>query len=176
MSGMSNFSRRSSLTVDGQSLLGAVNRFVQAVDAMDDTVMIPCRLRDIPVDSSVSIPSVREENNNNKALIPVLQLNGDLYQFYVMLHAIKSEIITGPNPEEEIQNSNIVSSSIDEKINGSDPVNENARKTAASFRFHLRGLFGVLHQMTETANFLSSRYEREITSQNGVSSVSSFNM
>lgn len=169
MSGTSNFSRRSSVTADGQSLLGAVNRFVQAVDAMDGTVMIPCRLRDIPADS-VSIPSVREENNN-KALIPVLHLNGDLYQFYVMLHAIKSEIITGPNSEED--NSSVL---IDEKTNDSDPVSENARRTAASFRFHLRGLFGVLHQMTETANFLSSRYEREITSQNGVSSVSSFNM
>jgi hypothetical protein len=132
---------------------------------MDDAVMIPCRLRDIPVDT-VAIPNVREVNNN-KAVIPSVHLSGDLYQFYVMLHAIRSEITAGPNIEEEVNNM------ADDQASESD----NARKTASSFRYHLRGLFGVLHQMTETAKMLSSRYEREVSStQNGISSVSSFNM
>uniref|UniRef100_A0A0B7AS55 Uncharacterized protein n=1 Tax=Arion vulgaris TaxID=1028688 RepID=A0A0B7AS55_9EUPU len=86
---------------------------------MDDTVMIPCRLRDIPVDTVV-IPNVREENNN-KAVLPTVNLNGDLYQFYVMLHAIKSEIIAGSNKTTE-------ESFTDDQVNESDPVNDAARK------------------------------------------------
>lgn len=169
---MNNFSRNRNLAVDGQSLLSAINRFVQAVDAMDDTVMIPCRLRDIMVDT-IAVPNVREENNN-KAVVPAMSLNGDLYHFYVMLHAIRSEIIAGPNINKDEHN---IDSFTDDKINENDPISENAKKTAASFRYHLRGLFGVLHQLTETAKLLSTRYEREVSSaQNGVSSISSFNM
>uniref|UniRef100_A0A0B7BEH6 Mid1-interacting protein 1 n=1 Tax=Arion vulgaris TaxID=1028688 RepID=A0A0B7BEH6_9EUPU len=174
MSGMNSNNRLSITSFDGQqSLLSAINRFVQAVDAMDDVVMIPCRLRDIPVDS-VAVPNVREVNNN-KAVIPAANLNGDLYNFYVMLHAIRSEIIAGPKTYDDERN---IDNFTDDTFNEADPISENARKTAASFRYHLRGLFGLLHQMTETAKFLSSRYEKEITStQTDVStSVSSFNM
>ncbi|CAL1547206.1 unnamed protein product [Lymnaea stagnalis] len=174
MSGMGNNGRRrTNPSIDGQqSLLTAINRFVQAVDLMDDTVMIPCRLRDIPVES-IPVPCIEEENNN-KAVIPAIPVSGDLYHFYAMLHAIRSEITAGPLPNlnDEEQNDNT-----DDSVDGDDPIGENARKTAAAFRYHLRGLFGLLHQMTETAKFLSSRYEREVTStQNGISSVSSFNM
>lgn len=163
-------SKRTSFNMDGQqSLLSAINRFVQAVDSMDDTVMIPCRLRDLPVDSVASVC----EENNNKAVVPAAHLNGDLYDFYVMLHAIRSEIIAGPKAtsiDENVDN-------LTEHVNANDTVSENARKTAAAFRFHLRGLFGLLHQLTETAKVLSSRYERDVTAaQTGVSSVSSFNM
>ncbi|RUS70415.1 hypothetical protein EGW08_021823 [Elysia chlorotica] len=169
MSGLNNNSRRSSLAIDGQqSLLNAIKNFVQAVDSMDETVMIPCRLRDIPVESVAAVPEV----NNNKAVISTHQLNGDLYNFYVMLHAIRKEITVGPNLNDEESNEDS-----DDSINENDPSNENARKTAAAFRFHLRGLFGLLHQMTETAKVLSSRYEREVSStQSGVSSVSSFSL
>lgn len=154
-----------------QSLLMAINRFVQAVDTMDDTVMIPCRLRDMQVDT---VPAaIEDQNNNTKAVIPAHPLNGDLYHFYAMLHALRSEIIAGPansNEEEVCDN--------DENANNhEDAVHESARKTAASFRYHLKGLFGLLHQMTETAKYLSSRYEKDVTSaQSGISSVSSFNM
>lgn len=172
MSGIGNHGRRrSNMSLDGQqSLLTVINRFVQAVDMMDDTVMIPCRLRDIPVES-MSISNMHEENNN-KAVVPALPVSGDLYHFYAMLHAIRSEITAGPpNINDEEQNDN-TDDSVDE-----DPIGENAKKTAEAFRYHLRGLFGLLHQMTETAKYLSSRYESEVTStQNGISSVSSFNM
>lgn len=171
MSGFNNNSRRSSLAIDGQqSLLNAIKNFVQAVDSMDETVMIPCRLRDIPVES---VAAATPEVNNNKAVISTHQLNGDLYNFYVMLHAIRKEITVGPNINDEESNNE----DSDDSVNENDPSNENARKTAAAFRYHLRGLFGILHQMTETAKVLSSRYEREVSStQSGISSVSSFSL
>jgi hypothetical protein len=167
-----NNNKRSSITLDSQqSLLMAINRFVQAVDTMDDTVMIPCRLRDMQVDS---VPAIEDNNNNTKAVIPAHPLNGDLYHFYAMLHALRSEISAGTASsiaEEEVCDNE------ESTNNNEDPVHESARKTAASFRYHLKGLFGLLHQMTETAKYLSSRYEKEVTSaQNGISSVSSFNM
>ncbi len=34
-----------------QSILAVMNKFVQAVNVMDETVMIPMRLKDIPVES-----------------------------------------------------------------------------------------------------------------------------
>ena len=168
MSGLNSNSRRSSLAVDGQqSLLHAIKNFVQAVDSMDETVMIPCRLRDIPVEAVSAVPEV----NNNKAVVPTNILNGDLYSFYVMLHAIRKEITVGPHLSEEESNEDS-----DDSLND-DPSDENARKTAAAFRYHLRGLFGILHQMTESAKVLSSRYEREVSSaQSGISSVSSFSL
>ncbi|GFS25299.1 Mid1-interacting protein 1 [Elysia marginata] len=171
MSGFNSNSRRSSLAIDGQqSLLHAIKNFVQAVDSMDETVMIPCRLRDIPVDT---VADTAPEVNNNKAVISTHQLNGDLYNFYVMLHAIRKEITVGPNLNDEESNNE----DSDDSISENDPSNENARKTAAAFRYHLRGLFGILHQMTETAKVLSSRYEREVSStQSGISSVSSFSL
>jgi len=170
MSGM-NINSRSISAESQQSLLTALNRFVKAVENMDDTVMIPCKLRDIPIES---LPNILEENNNSKAVIPAHHLNGDLYHFYAMLQALRSEIIAGPQSqsEEEVCDNDEISTDRDQ-----DPIHESARKTASTFRFHLQGLFGLLHQMTETAKFLSSRYETEVTSaQSGISSVSSFNM
>lgn len=35
-----------------QSILAVMNKFVQAVNVMDETVMIPMRLKDIPVESA----------------------------------------------------------------------------------------------------------------------------
>ena len=157
-----------SSTSDNQSLLNAINKFVQAVETMDDTVMIPCKLRDIPIEG---LPQEIEENNNSKAIVPANALNGDLYHFYAMLQAIRSEIAAGPKSEEEVNDNDEISTA---EI---DPIQEQARATASRFRHHLRGLFGVLHQMTETAKLLSSRYEKEVSSaQSGIASVSSFNM
>ncbi|KAH9514689.1 hypothetical protein Btru_023312 [Bulinus truncatus] len=114
LSAMANLNRRrSSPSADGQqSLLTAINRFVQAVDLMDDTVMIPCRLRDIPVES-IPVPYLQEENNN-KAVVPSIPVSGDLYHFYAMLHAIRSEIIAGPTPHVDDDQSDNTDDSVDE--------------------------------------------------------------
>lgn len=175
MSGMNSNLRTTASTDSSHSLLTAIHRFVQAVDTMDDTVMIPCRLRDIPVDGI----NLSEENNNTtttKAVVPAVPVSGDLYHFYSMLQAIRKEIVAGPSSEEDDDDS-CLSCETDSSDDNGNNESENAKKTATAFRYHLRGLFGLLHQMTETAKYLSSRYETEISpSQNGVTSVSSFNM
>ncbi|XP_041355145.1 mid1-interacting protein 1A-like [Gigantopelta aegis] len=154
-----------------QSLLTALSRFVQAVDAMDDAVMIPSKLRDMEV-LHIDDDIIREVNNNNssssnsnntKALLPALPAGADMYSFYSMLNAVKSEIITGPSNETADENCD--STAADDAV-------VNVRKTAQAFRHHLSGLFDVLHQMTETAKYLKCRYETEVTQSS--SKVSTF--
>ncbi|XP_071085845.1 mid1-interacting protein 1A-like [Haliotis cracherodii] len=140
-----------------QSLLAALNRFVQAVNAMDDTVMIPCRLRDMEVSAR---PEITVENNN-RAVLPTIPAGSDLYSFYSMLNAIKQEIIVGPQ---------VGASEEAMKEESESDDNGNSRKTAAAFRHHLKGLFDLLHHLTETAKYLSSRYENDVTQTSSVSS------
>ena len=152
--------RRASSTTDGvgqQSLLTALNRFVSAVNAMDDIVMIPSRLRDL----EASTPEIKEENNNNDKTValPNMHSGMDLYRCFSMLHVIRDEIIDGSKDEEE---QTVVSGDAE----GEDAENDEtaaSRKTANMFRYHLRGLFGLLHQLTATAQYLGSRYERDVT-------------
>jgi hypothetical protein len=146
--------------VGQQSLLTALNRFVTAVNAMDEVVMIPSRLRDL---ETAPVPFATQDSNNNSSTnssqavaIPSNHTGMDLYRCYSMLHAIRDQIIDGPRPEEDEQTAE----------NGGDDDDDEttaSRKTANMFRYHLRGLFGLLHQLTNTAQYLGSRYERDVS-------------
>jgi hypothetical protein len=139
-----------------QSLLMTMNRFVMAVNEMDDTVMIPNKLKDIPVDDIVA------GGENGKAIVPLggREANGsngneapptDLYSFYTMLNAIKTELTRGPLTEEE-----------EEEEAACHHIDEQSKKTAAIFRHHLKGLFSVLKQLTHTAHKLTSKYQEDL--------------
>ena len=152
--------RRASSTTDvvgQQSLLTALNRFVTAVNAMDDIVMIPSRLRDL---ETTAVPELAEENNNNDqtVAVPSIESGMDLYRCFSMLHAIRDEIIDGSRDDEDQSGASGELSEED-----SDDETAASRKTANMFRYHLRGLFGLLHQLTATAQYLGSRYERDVT-------------
>lgn len=156
--------RRQNSTTDvvgQQSLLTALNRFVSAVNAMDEIVMIPSRLRDL---EAASVPEILagDDNNNsaNKTVaIPSTHTGMDLYRCFSMLHAIRDEIIDGSRPDDEDQ-SNGLSGEAGEEV---DDEAAASRKTANMFRYHLRGLFSLLHQLTATAQYLGSRYERDVS-------------
>ena len=153
-------------TMSQQSLLTALNRFVSAVNTMDSVVMIPSRLRDLETGSDMI---VEDNNNNNKDASQMMNgLNGDrtvaipsdhngmdLYKCFSMLHAIRDEIIEGSRAEDDE-----TAQSTDE---GDNDETTTSRKTANMFRYHLRGLFSLLHQLTNTAQYLGSRYERDVT-------------
>lgn len=139
-----------------QSLLSAMNRFVHAVNDMDDTIMIPSRLRDIPVDE---MPTPK---NGNKTQAVVPSQNTDLYTFYSMLNAVKTELVRGPKSEAEE----------DEAEPSQDDI---SRHTAEMFRHHLKGLFTVLSQLTDTAQKLTKRYQEEVGDTSmSTRSISSF--
>ncbi|PVD18541.1 hypothetical protein C0Q70_21090 [Pomacea canaliculata] len=154
--------------VGQQSLLTALNRFVNAVNTMDDIVMIPSRLKDLEV-ASHDISG--EENNNQSVAIPSIQSGTDLYRCFSMLHAIRDEIIDGPQSEDD----NDAAAAAGET--SEDDTTAASRKTANMFRYHLRGLFHLLHQLTATAKYLGSRYERDVAqTQNQNVSTFSLNM
>lgn len=129
-----------------QSLMNVINRFVGAVNAMDDKVMIPSKLKDM---TGMEVT----EENNNMDLMPVGSDGHDLYSYYVMLNTIKKEIVSGTISEDDDTGSECSGDDSD------DSYTDNARATAAAFRHHLQGLFGLLHQLTHTAKFLGEQYE-----------------
>lgn len=139
-----------------QSLLSAMNRFVHAVNDMDETIMIPSRLKDMP-SGEVHQP----KNGSTQAVISPAQ-NTDLYTFYSMLNAVKTELVRGPKSETEEE----------ETEQDQDDL---SRHTAQMFRHHLRGLFTVLSQLTDTAQKLTKRYQEEVGDTSmSTRSISSF--
>ena len=140
-----------------QSLLTAMNKFVQAVNDMDETVMIPSKLMDI---------STETNQNSKNALIAVTDSKrktpGDLYCFYSMLNAIKGELVRGPKSDEDLEEEQKKEMSSETRTQ----AEELSKKTASMFRFHLRGLFSVLGQLTDTAEHITSKYQDDIGEYN----------
>lgn len=149
---------------DGKmSLLDALKKFVSAVEAMDETVMIPSRLKDMEV------CNVMPETNNNCESLPAIQPGTNLYSFYKVLNKLQKEIVTGQSTEID-EGQDLADSSDD----NSENVDDSAEKTAANFKYHLRGLFSSLNQMTATAKFLTNTYETEVGQSTRHAHFSSF--
>jgi len=168
-----------------QSLMTAMGKFVQAVENMDDAVMIPSKLRDmnssdgLPTDTTPSPAPQRKTSTTNgglmsknggrtspptivtppksQALIPTPADSNptDLYDFYTMLNAVKQELQAGPLDEDE-----------EKAEEEADNEDQRAKKAAKLFRHHLQGLFGVLHQLTDTADAVTSRYQETVGDTN----------
>lgn len=165
MSESSKMNTVSSEQKQEQSLLTVLNKFVQAVNVMDETVMIPSRLKDMEMESAVKNPEIKEENNN-MAIVPIINPGTDLYSFYKMLNTIKKELISGKPGEEE----QAVASSDSED----DSAEDSSKQTAELFRHHLQGLFSVMNQLTNTAKALTDKYESEFVREGTNRSISSF--
>jgi hypothetical protein len=148
-----------------QSLLTVLNKFVQAVNIMDETVMIPSRLKDMEIESTRKNPEILEENNN-MALVSIMRPGTDLYSFYKLLNTIKKEIISGNSGEE--------GKSVTSSDSEDDTANDSSKKTADLFRHHLQGLFTVMNQLTDTAKVLTDKYESEFLGEGPSRSISSF--
>ncbi|XP_062862048.1 mid1-interacting protein 1A [Trichomycterus rosablanca] len=126
------------------SLFTAMNRFIGAVNNMDETVMVPSLLRDVPHVSE------GESGDYMRAA------EADMYAYYTQLKSIRNEIEWGA------------------VLRTDDPQKaaEKAEKTLESgseqadlerlLRFHLKGLHGVLSKLTSHANQLTDRYKQEI--------------
>ncbi|XP_074658257.1 mid1-interacting protein 1-like [Tubulanus polymorphus] len=158
-----------------QSLLNAMNKFVTAVNAMDDTVMIPSRLLDLPVcdetTPAAAPPAVAGSanakssppTNGKKQMISMNKLSKcDLYSFYVMLNTIKTDLVDGPASDDEDESEGSEDGASIQSDSRFAEVDEQSRQLAGAFRHHLQGLFHVLHQLTDTADHVSTRYQTEI--------------
>jgi len=70
-----------------------------------------------------------------------------------MLNAIRTELIRGHTSESEDDEED------GEKNGQMTEADEQAKQLASNFRHHLKGLFSVLHQLTESAQCLTKRYQ-----------------
>jgi len=131
-----------------KSILGMMKHFIEAVNEMDSTVMIPSRLLDMKLENSQA-----DSENGNQSLVPKGVESRDLHLYYALLKTVKRDLVKGTlnGQTEDCESS-------EEEEGGQ---NEQARQAASLFREHLRGLFNVLDQLTEMAKFLTSKYQQE---------------
>ncbi len=151
---------------------------------MDQTVMIPSKLMDMPASSGKNFHAVPVLSNglkheaaqsnglNGKIVVPLVPNGlatkaGDLYSFYTMLNAIKSELVGGPKSEEALAEE-------ESEADNRTEADELAKQTAGMFRHHLKGLFSVLKQLTDTADHLTTKYQADIGEYSSRTRQSSF--
>lgn len=135
------------------SLFNAMNRFIGAVNNMDQTVMVPSLLRDVPLEEEKDVSSVRTPSNGSATFFPC----GDMYSDYVRLKSIRNDIEWGVIQAEERRKEKLGVNALE--VMRVEPDDEDLEKL---FHFHLSGLHTVLSKLTRKANTLTNRYKQEI--------------
>ncbi|VVC95521.1 unnamed protein product [Leptidea sinapis] len=132
-----------------QSILNDMEKFVKMVNAMDETVLVPSRLMNLPQEG-----------------------DDDPFSLFSMLNALKTELLWAGDVEEHVDrgrrvsdmsdtDSDASSAAGDSGIDGEDDI-ESAARAAASCRNHLRGLRRCLRHLTATAAHLTRSYQEEV--------------
>lgn len=128
------------------SLFNAMNRFIGAVNNMDQTVMVPSLLRDVPLD--------QEEEKEVTSF-----QDGDMYGSYVLLKSIRNDIEWGVLQAEERRKEKHGVTTTSLEVSRIEPNDKDLEKL---FHYHLSGLHTVLAKLTRKANTLTNRYKQEI--------------
>lgn len=137
------------------SLFTAMSRFIGAVNNMDQTVMVPSLLRDVPLDEEEHTKPVRTALSNGTA--GYFQDTEDMYSYYVLLKSIRNDIEWGILQADERRKEKTGVTALDISTMTAD--DEDLEK---QFHYHLNGLHTVLSKLTRRANTLTSRYKEEI--------------
>lgn len=164
------------------SLFNAMNRFIGAVNNMDQTVMVPSLLRDVPLaepglDNDVSVevsgsggcleertpPAPGQGSANSSFFAP----SRDMYSHYVLLKSIRNDIEWGvlhqpPPPPGSEEGSAWKSKDILVDLSHLEGADAGEEDLEQQFHYHLRGLHTVLSKLTRKANILTNRYKQEI--------------
>uniref|UniRef100_A0A914WBI6 Uncharacterized protein n=1 Tax=Plectus sambesii TaxID=2011161 RepID=A0A914WBI6_9BILA len=153
------------LPCTASSITRALENFLNSVDKMRETIMVPSRLKDTNVTvlpvmaqqqqvkegaSSAFIPS---KNGGGVAggPTPSSPANGaDLFAFYRILYTIHQELTVGKSDSD-------FGSPADD-----DLADETTQKLKMLFRHHLHGMFSALRQLTDAANQMSKHYQEQI--------------
>ncbi|XP_038576853.1 mid1-interacting protein 1-B-like [Micropterus salmoides] len=146
------------------SLFNAMNRFIGAVNNMDQTVMVPSLLRDVPLEEDREMSSLKSDEDE-----------GDMYSYYQLLKSIRRDIEWGvrcaaaderrkesmkfTRMNSSASTSSSASSSSSLSSSDDDEEDEDLQK---QFQYHLTGLQGVLSKLTLQANCLTKRYKKEV--------------
>ncbi|XP_043927720.1 mid1-interacting protein 1-B-like [Protopterus annectens] len=116
----------------------AMGRCLSAIHNMEQLVMLPSLLRDIPIEECE-----RSSTDLNSK---------DLYEYYVALKSIRNIAVSGLVSVDENKTNNSV-----ENI-----VQTNSLDLDVLFLFHLKGLHSVLNSLTKNANTLTKKYKEII--------------
>ncbi|XP_061876719.1 mid1-interacting protein 1-B-like [Entelurus aequoreus] len=120
------------------SLLLALNSYNSAAARMEQTVLLPTLLRDVPAEQPWAEEAAAAAGDEEPG--------GDLYGDYLMLKAVKSVVESGPVPPDDCK------ASKDEALPEPDADPESI------LRFHLRGLLSVMGQLTQRSQRLTQKY------------------
>lgn len=135
-----------------QSILNDMEKFVKMVNTMDETVLVPSRLMNLPQEG-----------------------DDDPFNLFSMLNDLKTELLwSSGETEERVQRgrrvsdvsdteSDVSSAAGDSGIEGEDE-RESAARAAAACRRHLRGLRRSLRHLTAAAAHLTRSYQDEVDS------------
>uniref|UniRef100_A0A4W5Q107 MID1 interacting protein 1b n=1 Tax=Hucho hucho TaxID=62062 RepID=A0A4W5Q107_9TELE len=138
------------------SLFNAMNRFIGAVNNMDQTVMVPSLLRDVPLDEEEEVKTIspiRTASNGSAAYFQ----DGDMYNYYVLLKSIRNDIEWGVLQADDRRKEKMGVTALD--ISRIESDDDDLEK---QFHYHLTGLHTVLSKLTRKANTLTNRYNQEI--------------
>ncbi|CAL8263271.1 unnamed protein product [Lota lota] len=143
------------------SLINMMNRFIAAANNMDETIMVPSLLRDMPLEERAEAAEI--ETNNNQ---PCPNKQRDMYEHYLLLKSIKNDMEWGLLKREMSSGASFLEMAVKQEeqkpVTGDLPNDDNNSDLEDQFHFHLRGLFGVLSKLTVQADHLTNRYKREI--------------
>lgn len=142
------------------SLINVMHRFIAAANNMDETIMVPSLLRDVPLEEQV--PPEVETNNNQR---PCPNKQRDMYEHYLLLKSIKNDMEWGLLKREMSSGASFLEMAVKQEeqqaVRGELPLEDNS-DLEHQFHYHLRGLFSVLSKLTVQADHLTNRYKREI--------------
>uniref|UniRef100_A0A8C6S998 MID1 interacting protein 1b n=1 Tax=Neogobius melanostomus TaxID=47308 RepID=A0A8C6S998_9GOBI len=149
------------------SLFNAMNRFIGAVNNMDQTVMVPSLLRDVPLYEDRELVSLKSDTEE-----------GDMYSYYQLLKSIRQDIewgircATATADEERKEGmklsrtsssgSTTSSASSVASYSSEEDEEDDEEDLHEQFQYHLTGLQGVLSKLTLSAHSLTKRYKKEI--------------
>ncbi len=137
------------------SLFNAMNRFIGAVNNMDQTVMVPSLLRDVPLDDE-DLKAVSAADSPAAANgTAYFNQDADMYSSYVLLKSIRNDIEWGVLQGDERRKEKVGVAEVSRVEAEEDDLEK-------QFHFHLNGLHAVLSKLTHKANTLTTRYKEEI--------------
>ncbi|CAJ1058874.1 mid1-interacting protein 1-like [Xyrichtys novacula] len=147
------------------SLINVMHRFMAAANNMDETIMVPSLLRDMPLEDQANTMEVEPNNNNNNHEPPCPNKQRDMYEHYLLLKSIKNDMEWGLLKKEMTSGTSFLEMAVKQEeqqpVTRDLPMDDNS-DLEHQFHYHLRGLFGVLSKLTLQADDLTNRYKREI--------------
>lgn len=180
-----------SFTCSQQSILSAMDRFVRSVNNMDSTVLVPSRLQDIDVQNENSkFSRCLPPGLNNTDVYGFYSMLKDVKNELLWGPSIGGSSPSPPLPysgrssprhttvmkhvrqpsDDSLGSTGFPSdqetdSDIESVLTDRDSVDEHSSAgshLAVAFRHHLQSLHIILHELADSADFLSSRYQEEV--------------